>query len=88
MRRLWSRLDSQRERVARLQRAMVTASADNQQLAARSRQAGQIGLLDQLLVNRQALDAERDLNDALADFHTTRIELENAAGWSQEGSSR
>ena len=88
VRRLWSRLDSQRERVARLQRAMVAASADNQQLAAKSRQAGQIGLLDQLLVNRQALDAERDLNDALAEFHTTRIELENAAGWSQEGSAR
>ena len=88
VRRLWSRLDSQRERVARLQRAMVAASADNQQLAAKSRQAGQIGLLDQLLVNRQALDAERDLTDALAEFHTTRIELENAAGWSQEGSAR
>jgi cobalt-zinc-cadmium efflux system outer membrane protein len=88
VRRLWSRLDSQRERVARLQRAMVAASADNQQLAAKSRQAGQIGLLDQLLVNRQALDAERDLNDALAEFHTTRIELENAAGWPQEGSAR
>ena len=88
VRRLWSRLDSQRERLARLQRAMVAASADNQQLAAKSRQAGQIGLLDQLLVNRQALDAERDLNDALADFHSTRIELENAAGWSQEGSAR
>jgi cobalt-zinc-cadmium efflux system outer membrane protein len=88
VRRLWSRLDSQRERVARLQRAMVAASTDNQQLAAKSRQAGQIGLLDQLLVNRQALDAERDLNDALAEFHTTRIELENAAGWPQEGSAR
>lgn len=88
VRRLWSRLDSQRERVARLQRAMVAASTDNQQLAAKSRQAGQIGLLDQLLVNRQALDAERDLNDALAEFHTTRIELENAAGWSLEGSAR
>jgi cobalt-zinc-cadmium efflux system outer membrane protein len=88
VRRLWSRLDSQRERVARLQRAMLAASADNQQLAAKSRQAGQIGLLDQLLVNRQALDAERDLNDALAEFHSTRIELENAAGWSQEGSAR
>ena len=88
VRRLWSRLDSQRERVARLQRAMVAASADNQQLAAKSRQAGQIGLLDQLLVNRQALDAERDLNEALAEFHITRIELENAAGWSQEGSAR
>jgi cobalt-zinc-cadmium efflux system outer membrane protein len=53
--------------------------------AAKSRQAGQIGLLDQLVVNRQALDAERDLNDALAEYHATRIELENAAGWSQEG---
>ena len=88
VRRLWSRLESQRERVARLQRAMLSASTDNQQLAAKSRQAGQIGLLDQLVVNRQALDAERDLNDALAEFHTTRIELEDAAGWSQEGSAR
>jgi cobalt-zinc-cadmium efflux system outer membrane protein len=88
VRRLWSRLDSQRERVVRLKGAMVAASADNQQLAAKSRQAGQIGLLDQLLVNRQALDAERDLNDALAEFHTTRIELENAAGWSQEGTAQ
>ncbi len=88
VRRLWSRLENQRERVARLQRAMLSASTDNQQLAAKSRQAGQIGLLDQLVVNRQALDAERDLNDALAEFHTTRIELEDAAGWSQEGSAR
>lgn len=88
VRRLWSRMESQRERVARLQRAMLAASTDNQQLAAKSRQAGQIGLLDQLLVNRQALDAERDLNEALAEFHTTRIELENAAGWSREGTAR
>lgn len=85
LRRLWSRLASQRERVLRLQKAMLSASADNQQLAAKSRQAGQIGLLDQLLVNRQAIDAERDLNDALAEFHATRIELEHAAGWPQEG---
>ena len=88
VRRLWTRLDSQRERVARLQRAMVAASTDNQQLAAKSRQAGQIGLLDQLLVNRPARDADRDLNEALAEFHITRIELENAAGWSQEGTAR
>lgn len=88
VRRLWSRLASQGERLQRLQRAMAPASADNQQLAAKSRQAGQIGLLDQLIVNRQALDAERDLNDALADYHATRIELEHAAGWSQEGPAR
>ena len=86
--RLWTRLESQRERVLRLQRNLLPASTDNQQLAARSRQAGQIGLLEQLIVNRQALDAERDLIDALADFHATRIELEYATGWSQEGLSR
>ncbi|MBL8326781.1 MAG: TolC family protein [Rubrivivax sp.] len=88
VRRLWSRLESQRERVVRLQRAMLAASADNQQLAAKSRLAGQIGLLDQLIINRQALDAERDLNDALAEYHATRIELEHAAGWSQEGQAK
>jgi cobalt-zinc-cadmium efflux system outer membrane protein len=85
IRRLWSRLEMQRERVLRLQGSVGAAAADNQQLAAKSRQAGQIGLLDQLLVNRQALDAERELGDALAEYHTTRIELEHAAGWAQEG---
>jgi len=88
VRRLWSRLGSQRERVQRLQRTLLPASADNQQLAAKSRQAGQIGLLEQLVINRQTLDAERELSDALAEYHATRIELENAAGWSQEGTSR
>lgn len=88
VRRLWLRLASQRDRVQRLQHAMLPASSDNQQLSARSRQAGQIGLLDQLLVNRQALDAERELNDALSDFHATRIELERAAGWPSEGIAR
>lgn len=86
--RLWSRLESQRARVQRLQQTMLPAATDNQQLAARSRQAGQIGLLEQLIVNRQALDAERDLIDALADFHATRIEIESATAWPQEGSTR
>ncbi len=88
MRQLWSRLTSQRDRVQRLQRVMVPASNDNQQLSVKSRQAGQIGLLDQLIVNRQTLDAERDLTDLLADVQTTRIELEHAAGWPLEGTSR
>lgn len=88
VRRLWARLASQRERVQRLQSAVASASADNQRLALRSRAAGQIGLLDQLLVNRQSLDAERELNDALAEYHATRIELEHAAGWSQEGRTK
>jgi cobalt-zinc-cadmium efflux system outer membrane protein len=88
VRRLWSRLDSQRERAQRLQRAMLAAAGQSQELAAKSRQAGQIGLLDQLLVNRQTLDAERELNDALAEYHATRIELEQAAGWPLEGTPK
>lgn len=87
IRRLWSRLEIQRERVLRLERNVAAAATDNQQLAAKSRQAGQIGLLDQLLVNRQALDAERELGDALAEYHATRVELEHAAGWTQEGNN-
>lgn len=85
VRRLWARLSSQQARVLRIQQSMVPAALNNQQLSVRSRQAGQIGLLDQLVVSRQALDAERELNDALSDFHTTRIELERAAGWPTGG---
>lgn len=88
VRRLWQRLQLQGERVERLQRSVLAAATDNQQLASRSRQAGQIGLLQQLIVNRQALDAERELIDALADWQATRIELESAAGWPLEGTSQ
>ena len=86
VRQLWSRLQSQRERVMRLQRVMLPATTDNRQLSLKSRQAGQIGLLEQLVVNRQALDAERELNEVLTDLHATRIELEYTAGW-LEGSA-
>lgn len=88
VRRLWLRLSSQRDRVLRLQDAIVAAARDNQQLASRSRQAGQIGLLDQVQVNRQAVDAERELIEAQSEFDTTRIELERAAGWPQERHSQ
>lgn len=88
VRRLWTRLGSQRDRVLRLQGAVRPASTDNEQLAAKSRQAGQIGLLEELVINRQTLDAERELNKALGEYQSTRIELENAAGWSQEGTPR
>lgn len=88
VRRLWLRLSSQIDRVQRLERDMLPVAQDNQQLAARSRQAGQIGLLDQLVVNRQALDAEREMNDALAELQATRIELERAAGWPHQGADQ
>lgn len=88
VRQLWSRLANQRDRVQRLQRMVVPMSADNQQLSQKSLRAGQIGLLDQLIINRQALDAERDLNDVLAEMHATQIELETTAGWPMEGATQ
>lgn len=81
---LWLRLDSLEARVRRLQESMLPALADNQQLSVKSQQAGQIGLLELIVVNRQALDARRDLNDALSEYQATRLELELAAGWSTD----
>ena len=82
---LWARLASLEGRVERLQFSVLPALEDNQQLAAKSQRAGQIGLLELIVVNRQGLDARRDLLDALTDYHATRIALERAAGWPQEG---
>ena len=87
VRRLWSLLRSQADRVKRLSEIVLPASTDNQQLSTKSRAAGQIGLLDQLTVNRQSLDAERELNEALAEFQATRVDLERTAGWPRIGRS-
>ncbi len=82
---LWSRLRSLDERVRRLQQSVLPALQDNEQLSLKSQRAGQIGLLELIVVSRQSLDARRDLIDALADYQSTRIALELAAGWPQEG---
>ena len=71
-------------RVRRLQESVLPALADNQQLSIKSQRAGQIGLLELIVVNRQALDARRDLVEALADFRPCGFALEAAAGWNPE----
>lgn len=81
VRTLWAKLDSLHARLRRLQGAVLPALADNQQLSLKSQRAGQIGLLEMIIVNRQALDARRDLLEALAEYQTTRLALELASGW-------
>ena len=81
---LWTRLASQEQRVRRLQDVVLPALTDNLSLSVKSRQAGQIGLLELIVVNRQALDARRDLIEALTEYHSTRATLELEAGWSKE----
>lgn len=82
---LWFKLASQEQRVRRLQKSVVPALIENQNLSIKSRQAGQIGLLELIVVNRQALDARRDLIEAHSDYHNTRATLELTAGWPREG---
>ena len=72
-------------RVRRLQDTVVPALDDNQTLSLKSRAAGQIALLELIVVNRQALDARRDLLDAQTEYQSTRAALELAAGWDSEG---
>lgn len=85
---LWAKLQSLKERIDRLQGRVLPALLDNLQLSVKSQRAGQIGLLELIVVNRQALDARRDLLDALNDYQSTRLALELAAGWNPEGASK
>lgn len=78
---LWQRLDSLQARVRRLSESVLPALNENRRLSTTAYRAGEIGLLQLLLVNRQLLDARRDYLDAVGEFVQTRIALELAAGW-------
>lgn len=85
---LWVKLSSLETRVQRLRESVLPALDDNQSLSLKSQRAGQIGLLEMIVVNRQVLDARRDLIDALTEYHATRVALELAAGWPMEGNKQ
>ncbi len=80
VRALSARLRSLQGRVQRLQRVVAPTLADNEALSRKSQRAGQIGLLELIVVSRQTLDARRDLVDALLEFQNTRFALAQAAG--------
>lgn len=77
---LWWRQRSLEARVQRLQQQVLPALADNDRLAEKSQRAGQIGVLELIVVNRQTLDARRELIDALAEARLNYLALELAAG--------
>jgi cobalt-zinc-cadmium efflux system outer membrane protein len=81
VRTLWSKLQSVEARVRRLQDSVLPALESNQGLAGKSQRAGEIGLLEMIVVSRQTLDARRDLLDAQTEYFSTRTALEQAAGW-------
>lgn len=78
---LWARRENLKTRVKRLSESVVPSLEENQHLSSVSFRAGEIGLLQLLLVNRQVLDGQRDLLDARTDLRLTQVTLEAAAGW-------
>jgi cobalt-zinc-cadmium efflux system outer membrane protein len=85
---LWQKRESLNARVAALESTILPTLQENQALSAKARQAGEIGLVQLLLVNRQLLEGRRDLIEALAELRLTQIALEQAAGWVRPSTGR
>lgn len=81
VRELWQRLSSLEARLSRLSSAVLPKLDENLRLSTKAYQAGEIGILQLVLVNRQALDARRDYLEALGEFTQVRVALEYAAGF-------
>jgi len=77
----WERFTNLKARVQRLKESVLPSLEENQRLSAFSLRAGEIGLPQLLLVNRQVLDGQRDLLDARTELRLTKVSLEAAAGW-------
>lgn len=77
---LWQRSRSLAERVQALRTAILPMLEQNQQLSRKSLEAGEISIVQLLLVNRQLLDGRKDLIDAEKDLRVTDIALRTAAG--------
>lgn len=78
---LWERWENLKTRVKRLSESVLPSLEENQHLSSVSFRAGEIGLLQLLLVNRQVLDGQRDLLDARTELRLTKVAMEAAAGW-------
>ena len=78
---LWARRELLQTRVKQLSESVLPRLVENQHLSAVSFRAGEIGLLQLLLVNRQVLDGQRDLLDARTELRLAKVALEAAAGW-------
>ena len=78
---LWARRENLQTRVKQLSESVLPRLEENQHLSSVSFRAGEIGLLQLLLVNRQVLDGQRDLLDARTELRLAKVALEAAAGW-------
>ena len=88
VRALWHRYQSLRNRVQTLRDAVLPALEENQRLSQQSLREGEIGVPQQVLVNRQLLDGRRDLLDAITELRLTRIALDQIAGSAADTAER
>lgn len=88
VRALWLNVESLKARVQRLEANILARLDQNQRLSTKSYRAGEIGLLQLIVVNRQVLDGRRDLIDARTELRLATIALEAAAGWPAQGDTK
>ena len=81
-------VESLHARVKRLEDQVLVSLDQNQRLSVTAYRAGEIGLLQLIVVNRQVLDGRRDLIEARSNLRLSTIALEAAAGWPAAGEER
>lgn len=84
VRSLWQRFQSVDARLKRLSASVLARLDENLSLSTKAYRAGEIGILQLVVVNRQVLEARRDYLDAVTEWIKTRVALEQAAGWAPE----
>ena len=80
VRALWARRQNLMQRVSNLNAALLPRLAQNQELTRKAFDAGELGLVQLLLANRQLIEAQRDLIDARTELRLVTTALEAAAG--------
>ncbi len=82
----WARYEQLTSRASRLKSAVLPPLEDNMRLSQIAFRAGEISLIELLLVNRQVLDGRRDMLEVETELRLTQIALERAAGWAAKQS--
>ena len=80
VRELWARLAKLEARLGGLRSTTLPRLDENLSLSRKAYKAGEIAIVQLVLVNRQALDARRDYLETLGEYTNVRIALEKAAG--------
>jgi len=80
VRALWARRQNLIQRVSNLNAELLPRLAQNHELTRKAFDAGELGLVQLLLANRQFMEAQRELIDARTELRLVTTALEAAAG--------